>query len=196
MKIKNDTYRDLQICYGEEKVILLCYEEKEVHYNSAVSEITVSEYYEKLTLKEMIFSFLIYPLIVIFANEDFLPMREFFKFPVKFKIDGRNVTLAESIKAFEICVLKVADTEEDGELIITKREIEQQKKRYYHEILRRCSPLVFLLCIAVVAVVKQAFKVTITFAVVVILALVFVILLNTATKSNKETLEELNKKVN
>ena len=59
MKIKNDTYRDLQICYGEEKVILLCYEEKEVHYNSAVSEITVSEYYEKLTLKEMIFSFLI-----------------------------------------------------------------------------------------------------------------------------------------
>lgn len=196
MKIKNDTYMDFQVCYDEEKVMLLCYEEKEIPYKPAVSEITVSEYYEKpVTLKEKFFAFLIFPLIGLFANEEPLTMRGFFKFPVRFKIDGSDVTLAESIKAFETCVLKVADTEESGELIITKKEIERQKKLYYYEILRRSSPLVFLLCIAVIAVVKHAFEVAAALGVVVILALVFVLLLNSFSRRNRKTLEELYKRI-
>lgn len=196
MKLKNDTYRDLQVCYGEQRVILLAYEEKEIPYNPNVSEMTVSEYYEKLTLKEKLLGTLLLSFVAVFSGEGFIPMSEYFKFPVRFKTDGGDVTFAESYRLFELCVLQLADEQENGKLIVTKEEIKRQKNRYYSECFALVFiPLIVLLCILAALVVKKSFKNAAVFAVTLALVLAFVFLLIRFSKSNKQTLEELNKKL-
>lgn len=193
MKLKNDTYRDLQVSYGEQRVILLAYEEKEIPYNPNVSEMTVSEYYEKLTLKEKLLGTLLISLVSIFEGEGFIPMSEFFAFPVRFKIDGSDVAFAESYRLFEICALQAADELESGSLIVTKEEIKRQKKRYYSiRFAQIFIPLVILLCILAVMVAKKSFKDAAVFAITLALVLIFLILLIRFSRSNRQTLEKLN----
>ena len=197
MKLKNKTDTDLQVCYGEEKVKLFSGDEAELLYNSNISEITVSEYYVKPDFKEKLFLILLGSLIAIIAGEQFTPMSEYFKFPVRFKADGSDIVLIKSHRLYEICALSVGETEENGTPIITKEEIEQLKKRYYFELLAQIFlPLMIFLCIAVVAVLKQKYETAAALAVIMILALVIVFLLNRFSRRNKKTLEELNEKVN
>lgn len=197
MKLKNKTDTDLQVCYGEQKVKLFPNDEAEIMYNSDVSEFVVSECYEKMNLKEMLFGLLLGSFLATLAGEQIPPMSECFKFPVRFKTDGSNVTLVKSHRLYEICALNVAETEENGTPIITKEGIEQQKKRYYFELLAQIFlPLVILLGVAVAAFIKQDFKAAVAFAITLVLALVFVFLLPKVTKQNKQTLEKLNKMVN
>lgn len=196
MKLKNKTGTDLLICYAGEKVKLFSGDEAEISYNSDVSEITVSEYYVKPDFKEKLFTLLLGSLIAIIAGEVFTPMSEYFKFPVRFKADGSDIVLIKSHRLYEICALNVGETEENGTPIITKEAIEQQKKRYYFELLVQIFiPLVVFSCIAVAAVLKQNFELAAASVVIMILAFVFVLLLNRFTRQNKKTLEELNKKV-
>lgn len=196
MKLKNKTETDLQVCYGEEKVKLFSGDEAELLYNPDISEITVSEYYVKPDFKEKLFLLLLGSLIAIIAGEEFTPMSEYFKFPVRFKTDGNDIVLVKSHRLYEICAMNVDDTEENGTPIITKEEIKQQKKRYYSEYFAMVFiPLIVLLCILSAMVVKKSFKEATVFAVTLALVLVFVFLLIRFSKSNKQTLEELNKKL-
>lgn len=197
MKLKNKTDTDLQVCYGEQKVKLFPNDEAEIMYNSDISEFVVSEYYVKPDLKEKLFLLLLGSLIAALVGEEIIPMSEYFKFPVSFKTDGSNVTLVKSHRLYEICALSVAETEENGTPIITKEGIEQQKKRYYFELLTQIFlPLVILFVFAVAAFIKQDFKAAVAFAITLVLALVFVFLLQKVTKQNKQTLEKLNKMAN
>ncbi len=193
MKLKNKTDTDLQVCYGEEKVKLFSGDEAELLYNQDLSEITVSEYYVRPDFKEKLFSLLLGSFIAILAGEEFTPMSEYFKFPVKFKTDGNDIVLVKSHRLYEICAINVDDTEENGMPIITKEEIKQQKMRYYSEYFAMVFiPLVILLCILAAMVVKKSFKEATIFAITLTLVLTFVILLIRFSKSNIQTLEKLN----
>lgn len=193
MKLKNKTDTDLQVCYGEEKVKLFSGDEAELLYNQDLSEITVSEYYVKPDFKEKLFSLLLGSFIAILAGEEFTPMSEYFKFPVRFKTDGNDIVLVKSHRLYEICAINVDDTEENGMPIITKEEIKQQKTRYYSEYFAMVFiPLVILLCILAAMVAKKSFKEATVFAITLTLVLTFVILLIRFSKSNIQTLKKLN----
>ncbi|MBP3446616.1 MAG: hypothetical protein J6K64_04990 [Clostridia bacterium] len=193
MKLKNKTDTDLQVCYGEEKVKLFSGDEAELLYNQDLSEITVSEYYVKPDFKEKLFSLLLGSFIAILAGEEFTPMSEYFKFPVRFKTDGNDIVLVKSHRLYEICAINADDTEENGMPIITKEEIKQLKTRYYSEYFAMVFiPLVILLCILAAMVAKKSFKEATIFAITLALVLTFVILLIRFSKLNRQTLEKLN----
>ncbi len=193
MKLKNKTDTDLQVCYGEEKVKLFSGDEAELLYNQDISEITVSEYYVKPDFKEKLFLLLLGSFIAALAGEEFTPMSEYFKFPVRFKTDGNDIVLVKSHRLYEICAMNADDTEENGIPIITKEEIEQQKKRYYSEYFAMIFiPLVILLCILAAMVAKKSFKEATVFAITLALVLIFLILLIRFSRSNRQTLEKLN----